>query len=171
MKRTILFITGILTSTLVISGCDVNPAPAKQTTNPGYTGTTGDKNNILSGTFENPVIKADRDTYHPTMSSTVGIGLTATFTGSKDIKFHWTTDYGYLLSWNPPDFIVKNLGNDVVNNGEKVYWSYDGTKVDNKSHDFKINLVIEGLNTDKTLPQAVIKGNVDETGLVKIISF
>ena len=72
-------------------------------------------------------ISADIGQFMPAMSSTVGIGLTPGY-GAMDnetVSFRWQTDYGYFLSWGPPDFKVRGLGSDVTGDDSKVYWSYD----------------------------------------------
>jgi hypothetical protein len=78
------------------------------------------------------IIQTDRETYIPLMSSTVGIGLTPVITPEgipQNVYFHWRTDYGSFIAWSSPDFIVKQLGTEVVNNGGKIYWSYDPSEM------------------------------------------
>ena len=73
-------------------------------------------------------IQTDGDKYVPTMSSTVGIGLIPVYKiemPSEGIKYHWRTNFGYFVTWNAPDFEVKILGPEVINAGERIYWSYD----------------------------------------------
>jgi hypothetical protein len=66
------------------------------------------------------------------MSSTVGIGLIPVYKIEmplENIKYHWSTNYGYFVAWNAPDFEVKILGSDVINKGERIYWSYDPNEI------------------------------------------
>lgn len=56
------------------------------------------------------------------MSSTVGIGLTPIYIlgrSPETVKFHWRTNYGHFISWEPPDYKVYLLGVEVINNGKK----------------------------------------------------
>jgi hypothetical protein len=72
-------------------------------------------------------ISADRQSYSPIMSSTVGIGLTPEYTSGMDgrtVRFRWQTDFGHFLSWGPPGYKVEDLGRDVTTGGGKIYWSY-----------------------------------------------
>ncbi len=152
MKKAPYIFTGIFILSLIFSGCDAlsQKAATEKTDN--------------STSLSNPLIKPEIDLYTPSMNSTVGIGLNVTFNGGKDAKYHWTTDYGYFVSWSSPDFKVVNLGKEVTNNGEKIYWSF--SELDAKSHDFKVNLVIEGIKTDKPL-QTTLNGLVDDKGRAK----
>jgi hypothetical protein len=60
------------------------------------------------------------------MSSTVGIGIEVHSGGFDPAKslFTWNTTYGKFLSWGPGNYTVQEQGNPVINNGEKLYWSF-----------------------------------------------
>lgn len=72
-------------------------------------------------------LRAEPHDYSPAMSSTPGIALTTVFTppGETAIDYHWTTDFGYFVTWNAPDYKVKPLGQDVVASAGTVYWTYN----------------------------------------------
>lgn len=64
------------------------------------------------------------------MSSAPGMGLSPNISGltggSGKYVYLWKTDYGSFLSWNAPDFTVKELGSNITLPGGKVYWTYGG---------------------------------------------
>lgn len=64
--------------------------------------------------------------YSPIMSSTPGVELSVITSGidTAGAEYYWTASYGQLLSWNPPDFTVNQLGSSATNNGGKLYWSF-----------------------------------------------
>ncbi|MDD1696466.1 MAG: hypothetical protein LUQ54_06175 [Methanoregula sp.] len=71
-------------------------------------------------------IDASPKTYSPLMSSTVGIGLTPNLSGfeTAGAEFEWNATYGYFLDWSAPNFTVSRITQPVVNQGEKIYWSF-----------------------------------------------
>lgn len=90
-------------------------------------------------------ISVDRMKYTPTMSSTVGIGLTPEYPSGIDnetVSFRWQTDYGYFLSWGAPDFKVTNNGQDVIGPDNKVYWSYDPDDMDKEKPPVHVTLTM-----------------------------
>ncbi len=71
-------------------------------------------------------ISASIPFYSPLMSSTIGIPLTPGYSGlhSPDLRYHWTTDYGTFVRWDPPVFTVTDLGRDAITTKGTVYWQY-----------------------------------------------
>ena len=109
---------------------------------------------------EDVTIQIDRDIYTPIISSTVGIGLTPvnTLEGPPEtVQFHWRTDYGYFVAWDSPDFKVKLLGPEVINNGEKIYWSYDPDEMGVEKPSIEISLQIEDAQSAQVLALASLK--------------
>ena len=105
-------------------------------------------------------IKTDINSYVPTMSSTVGIGLISVYKTemqSENIKYHWSTNYGYFVAWNAPDFEVKILGSDVINAGEKIYWSYDPNEMGVDKPSVLISLRIENRQTQQVVAETKIE--------------
>ncbi len=103
-------------------------------------------------------IEIDRNEYIPTMSSAVGIGLLPVYKmTSEDIKYHWRTNYGYFVAWDAPDFEVKILGPDVINTGERIYWSYDPNEMGVDKPSVLISLKIENRRTQ----QVIAETNID----------
>ena len=101
-------------------------------------------------------IEIDINKYIPTMSSTVGIGLIPVYKiemTSEDIKYHWSTNYGYFVAWDAPDFEVKILGPDVINTGERIYWSYDPSEMGIDKPSVLIWLQIENRQTQKVVAE------------------
>lgn len=64
--------------------------------------------------------------YSPTMSSTIGIGLTPNVSGftTADAQFEWNATYGYFSDWSAPKYTVNGLSKPVINHGEKIFWSF-----------------------------------------------
>lgn len=109
---------------------------------------------------EDVKIQADREAYTPTMSSTVGIGLTPAYTTDEDnqkVRFRWQTNYGYFLRWNPPDYKVRKLGTEVVNDGEKIYWSYDPNDVGTSKPRVRIVLKVGDPSSSQVLAESTLE--------------
>jgi len=65
--------------------------------------------------------------YTSYMSSAPGLDLEIVRDGTLDnatTVYEWKTDTGNFLTWNPPDFTVTKHGQDFVNDGSRVWWSY-----------------------------------------------
>jgi len=113
--------------------------------------------NILTGEVK---IQVDRDNYTPLLSSTVGIGLTPIYTSGRQpetVKFHWHTSYGHFVSWGPPDFRVDLLGAEVINNGEKIFWSYGPDKMQITKPTVKVSLKIEDAVSSRFLAESFLE--------------
>jgi len=94
------------------------------------------------------------------MSSTVGIGLIPVYQTempSEDIKYHWRTNYGYFVAWNAPDFEVKILGSNVINTGERIYWSYDPNEMGVDKPSVLISLQMQDGRTQQVIAETAIK--------------
>ena len=122
---------------------------------------------------EDVTIQIDRDFYTPIMSSTVGIGLTPTHTLERPVEavqFHWHTDYGYFVAWDSPDFKVKLLGSEVINNGEKIYWSYDPEERGAEKPSVEISLQIEDAQSAQVVAEASLKIGWEDQDTARVIS-
>ncbi len=84
--------------------------------------------------------------YSPIMSSTVGIPLQYSGKISPEMKCYWHANYGHFLSWKEPDYKVKFLGSDVVNSGEKLYWSY---RLEDTEKPAKIEILVMVIDLSK----------------------
>lgn len=99
-------------------------------------------------------IVADRQSYTPLMSSTVGIGLTPEYPSginNSTVSFRWHTDYGYFLSWNAPDFKVTNNGQDATATDKKIFWSYNPDEMDKDKPTAHVTLSMIDKATGRTL--------------------
>lgn len=108
------------------------------------------------------------------MSSTVGIGLTPEYTLDRplrNVKFHWTTDYGYFISWGTADYKVHILESDITIGPENIYWSYSPEKVNEEKSPVKITLKIEGIQAGKTLAEATLDIGWESTNTAKVINY
>jgi len=122
---------------------------------------------------EEVAIQTDRDVYIPIMSSTVGIGLVPVYTLERPpetVQLHWRTDYGYFVAWNAPDFRVNLLGTEVINNGKKIYWSYDPGEMGVKKPTVEISLQIEDAQSRQVLAEARLKIGWKEKDTARVIS-
>ena len=107
---------------------------------------------------EVPIIP-DISIYTPAMSSTVGIGLTGSYTLGRpvdSVKFHWKTSYGYFVIWQAPDFKVKQLGADIVYGADKIYWSFSPDDINTTKTDVKIELIVEDSKTGQILSTSTL---------------
>jgi hypothetical protein len=123
---------------------------------------------------EDVTIQIDRDIYTPIMSSTVGIGLTPVHTLERPpetVRFHWHTDYGYFVAWDSPDFKVKLLGPEVINNGKKIYWSYDPGEMGAEKPSVEISLQIEDAQSAQFLAGASLKIGWEDQDTARVISY
>lgn len=105
-------------------------------------------------------IQADPLVYSPNMSSTVGIGLIpkyASYTQKEAVKFHWNTNYGYFVSWGNSDYVVRQLGKEVVNNGEKIFWTYDPNEAQIEKENVIIHLWVEDATSGKVLAKTFLE--------------
>lgn len=152
MMKSTLFTGMTILSIIVIFGCSC-AVPNKTST-------------------EGIVIQIDRETYTPLMSSTVGIGLTPLITSEvipENVQFHWSTDYGYFIAWDSPDFKVKHLGTEVVNNGEKVYWSYEPNYMGIPKPLVEISLRLVETQSGLVLARSNIKIRWQDQDVAKVI--
>ncbi len=110
--------------------------------------------------LEEVTIQTDIDAYIPLMSSTVGIGLVPVYElggPPEAVQFHWRTDYGHFVAWGSPDFKVNLLGTEIINNGERIYWSYDPDEMGAEKPTVEISLQIEDAQSRKVLAEARLK--------------
>jgi hypothetical protein len=121
---------------------------------------------------EDVTIQIDRAIYTPIMSSTVGIGLIPMNTSERPpetVQYHWRTDYGYFVAWDSPDFKVKLLGTEVVNKGEKIYWSYDPNEMGTEKPSVEISLQIEDAESGSVLAEASLSIGWEDQDTARVI--
>jgi hypothetical protein len=109
---------------------------------------------------EEVAIQTDTDAYIPLMSSTVGIGLIPVYELERPpetVQLRWSTDYGYFVAWDSPDFEVNLLGTEVINNGEKIYWSYDPGEMGITKPTVGISLQVEDAQSGQVLAAATLE--------------
>jgi hypothetical protein len=122
---------------------------------------------------EEVAIQTDIDVYIPIMSSTVGIGLIPVYELERPpetVQLHWRTDYGYFVAWDSPDFKVNLLGTEVINNGEKIYWSYDPGEMGVKKPTVEISLQVEDARSRQVLAEARLKIGWEDKDTARVIS-
>jgi hypothetical protein len=116
MQKTILVIIAVCIAAIVAAGCTTtSPAPPQNV--------TASPSGAVS-----VAIHPDISHYTVLMSSAPGIGLSAQVNGTlppDNPMYVWKTDYGHFLSWDAPDYTVRELGNTSASgNVTKVYWTY-----------------------------------------------
>ena len=107
--------------------------------------------------------------FTPTMNSTVGIGLSAVppeDTGEK-LSFHWSTDLGYFVTWEAPDWQVVNLGKEPEHPGQRLYWSYPPGGI--LGRQVTITLKVKDQNNQNTLYDGTLIIYVDAEGVARVI--
>lgn len=122
---------------------------------------------------EEVTIQTHIDAYIPIMSSTVGIGLTPVYESgrlSEALQFHWRTDYGHFVAWDAPDFKVNLLGTEVINDGQKIYWSYDPGEMGIKKPTVEVSLQIEDARSGQVLAEARLKIGWEDKDTAMVIS-
>ena len=122
---------------------------------------------------EEAAIQTDRDVYIPIMSSTVGIGLIPVYELERPpetVQLHWRTNYGYFVAWDSPDFKVNLLGTEVINNGEKIYWSYVPDEMGVKKPTVEISLQVEDARSRQVLAEARLKIGWEDKDTARVIS-
>lgn len=114
-------------------------------------------------------IQTDRDSYTSIMSSTVGIGLVPIYISERDtetVKFHWRTNYGHFVTWEPPEHKVIMLGIEVINNGEKIYWSYN--EMSEKKPSVQISLTVEDTISGDLLAESCLEIDWKDQHIAKV---
>lgn len=115
-------------------------------------------------------INPEIDLYTPTMSSTPGIGLIASYgrdLKNSDYKFHWVVEEGIFISWNQEGRgKIKELGNEVYTNEHKVYWTIRQDEPVYKS-EFYVHLSVVKLDTQEVIDETSLLIWVDEDGMYR----
>ena len=125
--------------------------------------------NFQETSYEKVKIQTDRDSYTPIMSSTVGIGLVPIYISERDpetVKFHWRTNYGHFVSWESQEYKVIMLGIDVINNGEKIYWSY--SEMSEKKPSVHISLTVEDAISGEPLVESTLEIEWGDKDIAKV---
>ena len=100
------------------------------------------------------IIIIERDDYVPSMSSTVGIDLLPVYEIEPpvdNLEFNWSTNYGYFITWNSPDSVVKIIGTELTNSGERIYWSYNPKEMGIAKPSVLISLRLLDKNTEHAI--------------------
>ncbi len=125
--------------------------------------------NFQETSYEKVKIQTDRDSYTPIMSSVVGIGLVPIYISERDpetVKFHWRTNYGHFVSWESQEYKVIMLGIDVINNGEKIYWSY--SEMSEKKPSVHISLTVEDAVSGEPLVESTLEIEWEDQDIAKV---
>ncbi len=123
--------------------------------------------------LEDITIQTDIDAYIPLMSSAVGIGLIPAYELERPpetVQLRWSTNYGYFVAWDSPDFKVNLLGTEVINNGQKIYWSYDPGEMGMKKPLVEISLQVEDAGSGQTLAEARLKIGWEDKDTARVVS-
>jgi hypothetical protein len=115
-------------TTPITSVTQSSPVPGAPLTTPALGGLT---------------IEATPEKYSPIMSSTVGIRLTPHYDTPAAVVYNWTTNYGYFLSWNAPDWKVNQHGENIDTTNETIYWTYSPEDMGKEKPPVTIRLIIK----------------------------
>lgn len=153
-------ITILLINFLLLLSCSFSQSPV-----------SGNKSPEQSVKLGEIPIQTDRDTYSPVMSSTVGIGLTPAYSMNRSpetVKFKWSTNYGFFLSWEAPDFKVNNLGSSVEYGYKKIYWSYNPSDSGVDKPDVTVTLDVIDAVSGKTLTTSKLQIIWESQNIAKV---
>lgn len=89
-------------------------------------------------------IVPENDCWSPVMSSAVGIGLLAQYTGAEEATYEWSADYGGFLLWTPE--VIRCRPPCITD--ETVWWTYI-TEEDHSSTDLPEEVHITVRATEK----------------------
>ena len=118
-------------------------------------------------------IQTDIDAYIPIMSSTVGIGLIPVYESGRPpeaLQLHWRTDYGHFVAWDAPDFRVNLLGTEAINDGQKIYWSYDPGQMGVAKPTVEISLQVKDGRSGEVLAEARLKIGWEDKDTARVMS-
>jgi len=129
--RTVMYAGMLITLSLLLITAGCVDSSQKNSTQKNTTETPASTCSADAGVCPVPMpgsvrIDAFPQMYSPTMSSTIGIGLTPNVSGFKtaDAQFEWNATYGQFFDWSAPDYAVNRLSQPVVNHGEKIFWLF-----------------------------------------------
>ncbi len=93
--------------------------------------------------------------YSPRLSSVPGIRLQPDYSGDNfSLRYHWKTNYGYFLDWNPPEYIVIPMGNEVVTDSRTLYWTYNPSDVGREKPPVTVTVTLLDEESGKVLDEA-----------------
>jgi hypothetical protein len=144
-RYTILLVLAITGIFVLTAGCST-PAPAQS------------RNVIPAIPVVNVSILPDITRYSLAMSSAPGMGLSPNISGlacgGGKYVYVWKSDYGSFLSWNAPDYMVKELGSNVTLPGGKVYWTYGSAQAGTVRPIVHVTLDVINATTGSTVGHA-----------------
>ncbi len=91
----------------------------------------------------------------PRLSSVPGIRLQPDY--SEDffsLRYHWKTNYGYFLDWNPPEYIVIPMGNEVITDSRTLYWTYNPSDLGREKPPVTVTVTLKDEQSGKVLEEA-----------------
>lgn len=111
---------------------------------------------------ELPDLKINMDTlvYSPQASPAKGIGLSPVFKPGMrplDGKFHWRTNYGYFITGQEPPSNIRKTDAQIINVGEKIYWTFKPAPVAEGTFPVKILLDVEDMQTGRRIASAAVE--------------
>lgn len=72
------------------------------------------------------IITPENDCWAPIMSSVIGIGLSAEYTGGDGVIYDWSSDFGHFLLWNNASEVTgcAKCEGCPCRTGETTWWTY-----------------------------------------------
>lgn len=104
-------------------------------------------------------LRAEPHQYSPAMSSTPGIGFTTLFTppAGTTVNYHWIADFGYFVTWNPPNYVVLPRGADFTATEGRVYWTYDPRYAPDRKPAVTVVVQAEDAETGRIVARRTVK--------------
>ena len=103
-------------------------------------------------------LRAEPHQYSPALSSTPGIGFTTLFIPPPGVavNYHWTTDFGYFVTWNPPNYVVLPRGADFNATEGRVYWTYDPRFIPDRKPTVTVVVSAEDAETGRVVARRTV---------------
>ena len=100
-------------------------------------------------------VSLDPPVYTPGKASALGIGLLPIAAPPKGVKvrYRWRADRGHFKSWSEVTHDVERFGVEAVNDGGKLYWTYEGAALEPAT----ITIVAENAKNGKVLAETVVR--------------
>ena len=118
----------------------------------------------LSAESSRVIIVPENSYWSPAMSSVIGIGLSADYSGSGNVTYKWTADYGGFLLWTPE---VVPCGSPCTGT-DTVWWTYvtedSIPSVSDLPGEVRITVDAIDQGTGDTLAESAVMLERDENG-------
>ena len=104
-------------------------------------------------------LRTEPNQYSPALSSTPGIGFTTLFIppSGVTVNYHWSADFGYFVTWNPPNYAVVPRGADFTATEGRVYWTYDPRFIPDRKPTVTVVVSAEDADSGRIVARRTVK--------------